>query len=60
MEIIRNRRLYNSALAIHTKLKEKHREWEMTNIQYQSQDMETKRHFYSAMDELKRFIDNIS
>ncbi|NDK08470.1 hypothetical protein EOM39_04465 [Candidatus Gracilibacteria bacterium] len=30
-----------------------------SDLQFENQDMDTKRHLYSAIDELKKFIDNI-
>lgn len=34
--------------------------WERNNLQFQAQDCETRQHFYSAIDSLKKFCDNIS
>jgi len=36
-----------------------HANWERNNLQFQSQPQETRQHFYSAIDEVKRFVDNI-
>ena len=57
---IQNKALHRSASALFYKMKDMHTKWEHGNLQYEVQDMETKRHFYAAIHAMKSFIDNIS
>lgn len=57
---IKNKALHRSATAILDALRTRKRNWELVNLQYQSQDEDTKRELYAAIDAMKRFVDNIS
>lgn len=59
MEKIKSKKLHRSATALLTKMQNMLSEWQRNNLQFQSQEEETKRHFYRAIDETKRFTDNI-
>lgn len=57
---MKNKRLHRTASALLERAQALHRDWERNNIQFQSQDPETRQAFYSAIDNLKTFCDNIS
>lgn len=56
---IKNKSLRNKAIVRLEKVREIMRCNWMYDLQFESQDMETKKHFYKAIDELQAFIDNI-
>lgn len=59
MEKIKSKKLHRSALALLTKMQDTHRKWEHGNLQFIAQEPETRQDFYTAIDAMKRFIDNI-
>ena len=52
----KNIRLFNKSC----NLKNKMQDIISNDLQFEAQDEEFKRHFYAAIDNLNRFIDNIS
>ena len=57
---MKNKALHRSAKTMLYALQTRHMDWERNNLQFQSQDQETKQYFYDAIDAMKRFCDNIS
>lgn len=57
---MKSKQLKRSVRVILENLQSKHSYWERNNLQFQAQDQETRQYFYSAIDSLKKFHDNIS
>ena len=57
---MKNKALHRSAISMLSAMQLRQSDWERNNLQFQSQDDETKREFYRAIDSLKAFCDNIS
>lgn len=57
---MKNKLLHRSATSMLSAMQSRHSDWERNNLQFQAQDSETRQHFYSAIDSLKKFCDNIS
>lgn len=57
---IKNKALHRSASALLYKMKDSMSKWQRGDLQYESQEEETKRHLYAAIDAMRKFVDNIS